>query len=110
MPAINVPQITNAMISAVKGVVGEGWPEVQAFAKAELKILAQSLAQIAVLRASDQITKSEAKSLLRQHKNTTVAVVAGIKGMSLLLAEQAVNKALKAVRDIINTSVGFPLI
>lgn len=46
---------------------------------------------------------------MRQHKNTTTAVLAGIEGMSLLLAEQAVNAAINAVKGAVNTAAGFTI-
>ena len=76
----------------------------------ELKLLAQSIIEIQSLAVQGKISKAESRSLMRQHKNTTTAVLAGIEGMSLLLAEQAVNAAINAVKGAVNTATGFTIL
>lgn len=107
MSSLNVSQLTAKMIASVKETTSDGWPAVEQYARAELKILAQSLVQIVELRANGNVSKAEARSLFRQHKNTAVAVFASIAGMTLLLAEQTVNNALKVVKDAVNAAAGF---
>jgi hypothetical protein len=107
---LKIGDVKKDMIEGFKGVVKDGWPQVKDFASVELKLLGQSLIEIEALAATGKIKKSEAKSLVRQHKNATIAVMAGIEGMSLLLAEQAVNAALKVAKDALNTAAGFVLL
>lgn len=110
MPNLTLGNLKAPMIESFKGVIGEGWPKVKDFAATELKLLAQSLVEIQKLAVAGKIKKAEAKSLMRQHRNTTIAVMAGIEGMTLLVAEQAVNAALGAVRDVVNTAAGFRIL
>ena len=107
MADLKLGALKSSMIEGVKGVVKDGWPQVKVFATTGLKLLAQPMIEIQALAVAGKITKAEARSLMRQHKNSTTAVLAGIQGMSLLLAEQAVNAALKAVRDAVNSAAGF---
>ena len=43
-------------------------------------------------------------------KNATRAVLAAVEGMSLILVEQAINAALKAIQGVVNAAVHFTLI
>jgi len=43
-------------------------------------------------------------------KNTTRAVMLAVEGMGLVLIEEAINAALKAVKDVVNAALGFALI
>lgn len=110
MPDLKLADLKSGMIEGFSSVVKDGWPKIKDFASAELKLLAQSLIEIKALQATGQISKSEARSLVRQHKNATAAVMAGIEGMSTLMAEQAVNAALKMIKDAVNTAAGFRLV
>ena len=110
MPTFTARSLQTAMVKAVSDVLSKGGTHISSFAKAEFKLLAQSLIEIQSLLAQGELTKAEAKSLMRQHKNATTAVLAGIRGMSLLIAEQAVNGALKAVKQTVNHAAEFALL
>lgn len=110
MADLKLGVLKSGMIEGVKGVLKDGWPQVKGFATMELKLLAQSVIEIQSLAVRGKISKAESRSLMRQHKNTTIAVLAGIEGMSLLLAEQAVNAAINAVKGAVNTAAGFAIL
>jgi hypothetical protein len=110
VPDLKLGETKASMIVGVKNVIKDGWPQVKNFAEVEMKLLAQSIIEINSLAVSKKISKAEARSLMRQHKNATTAVLAGIEGMSILLAEQAVNAALSAIRDAVNTAAGFKIV
>lgn len=110
MPNLSLEDIKDSMITGFKGVASQAWPTVKDFATSELKLLAQSLIEIQALAAAGGISKAEAKSLIRQHKNATIAVMSGIEGMTLLTAEQAVNGAIRAIRQAVNSAAGFAIV
>ncbi len=110
MANIDVQQILPEMITAAKGVLGKKWPVIKDYAEAELEKLARTLTQIEALKLSGQISDAEASVLFEMQKNTTRAVMLTLKGMSLLIVEGAINAALAAVKDTINTALGFALL
>jgi soluble cytochrome b562 len=110
MATIDVQKILPGMISAARGVFDKKWPAVKDFAEAELEKLAKTLAQIEKLRLGGQISEAEASVLLEMQKNTARAVMLALEGMSLLLVEGAINAAMAAVKDVVNTGLGFALL
>ena len=107
MSSINASALVNPMVAAMKGVLNQQWPQIKDYAEGEAKKLSNSLAQIVKLRATSQITDDECYVLLEMQKNTARAVLLALKGMALLLVEQAINAALAAVRNVVNTAIGF---
>jgi len=110
MANIDVQQILPGMIAAAKGVFDKKWPVIKDYAEAGLEKLARTLAQIEALKLSGQISDAEASVLFEMQKNTARAVMLTLEGMSLLLVEGAINAALAAVKDTINTALGFALL
>jgi hypothetical protein len=107
MATISASALITPMVAAMRGVFDKQWPEIKDYAEGEAKKLANSLAQIAKLRATGQVDEIECAVLLEMQKNTARAVLLALKGMSLLLVEQAINAALGAVRDVVNGAIGF---
>lgn len=110
MSNIDVQQILPGMIAAAKAVLDKKWPVIKDYAEAELEKLARTLAQIEKLKISGQISEAEASVLFEMQKNTARAVMLALQGMSLLLVEGAINAALGAIKDTINTALGFVLL
>jgi hypothetical protein len=107
---LNVGQLAKAMTEAAKGKLKEHWPEVTEFAKAEAKKTAETLAMIERLAITGEINARQAKALLQMQKNSAMAVLLTVEGLGLLTVESAINAALGAVRDTVNTAVGFLLL
>ena len=111
MPSLPSPgDLAGSMFAAAQGTLKNDWPRVRAFAEPELARLAQSLVDIGQLLAEGKISEMEARSLLEIHKNTTRTVLLTIKGLGLLAAENAINAALGAVRDVVNGALNVALI
>jgi hypothetical protein len=107
---LNVDELATSIFGAMKGVFDEKWPEIRDYAEGESKKLAQTLVQITTLRLSGQISAGEGAILLEMQKNATRAVLLALQGMGLILVEMAVNAALNAVKEIVNTAIGFALL
>ncbi|MBK7189898.1 MAG: hypothetical protein IPH86_14790 [bacterium] len=75
-----------------------------------MKRLAESLAAIAKLVATKKVNQRQAKALLRIHSNTTQSVLLTIDGLGVIAVEDAINAALGAARDTVNSAVGFKLV
>ena len=108
--ALDVSEISGEMLRAAKGVFAGKWPKVKTYAEAEFKKLAETLAMIEKLRLTGQITAEEADLHLQIQKNAARAVLLTLKGLGLLMVEEAINSALKVVKKAVNTAVGFALI
>ncbi len=108
--SLKIGDILAPMVAAAKDSLSADWPMVRDYAKPELKQLAQTLVTIAKLAVHQKISAAEAKSLLRIHKHTTLMVMLTIEGLGVIAGERAINAALKAVRDVVNTALPFKLL
>lgn len=107
---VNVDDIAGKMIAAARGVVGEKWPATHSYFESESRVFAQRLARIAWLRAAGLISESRAKRHLAFQKEAWETVLLAVDGLNQIMVEQALNAALKAVNEVVNTAVGFRLL
>ena len=110
MTPINVNDVAQQMLVAVQGVLKDKWPEVQNFATSEAKKFAQSMADIQVWKGLHQITEEQAQSLSRLHQRSMKMVLTALEGISLAMAEKAINAALDVVRAVVNKAIGWQVI
>lgn len=108
--ALNVSSLAKVMTEAAKGKLQDHWPEVKEFARAEAKKTAETLAMIERLALAGEINVKQAKALLSMQKNSALAVLLTVQGLGLLAVESAINAALGAVKDTVNTALGFVLL
>ncbi len=110
MSNINVEELAKQMLAAAKGVFDEKWPEVKNFAESESKKFVSNMAEIALWKASNEITEDEAKSLVNLHKRSMKMVFTALEGISLAMAEKAINAAIDVIRIAINTAIGWTIL
>ena len=108
--SIDVSEIAEKMLAAAKGVIGDKWPTTQKYFESEAKIFAERFASIEKLRAEGAISEERAKSHVEFQKEAWETVLLAVVGLNQLMVEQALNAALKAVREIVNKAVGFALL
>ena len=108
--ALDGQQLIGDMVDAVKGVVAGRWPDIENLAEEELEGLAQIFLRIEAKKLANKISDDEAEMLVRMHRRAVEAVLASIEGMTLIMAEMAINAALDAVKNAVNSAVGFQLI
>jgi hypothetical protein len=108
--ALNVSSLAKAMTEAAKGKLKDHWPEVKEFARAEARKTAETLAMIERLTLAGEINIKQAKALLQMQKNSALAVMLTVQGLGLLAVESAINAALGAVKNTVNTAMGFVLL
>ena len=108
--SLNVSALAERMLAAAQEVLAAKWPEIKEYADSETKKLAQSLVAIEKLRLSGQLTEEQARLHLDIQKNASRTLLLTLEGLGLLAAEQAINAALRAVKDTVNTALGFVLI
>lgn len=108
--AIDIIEVGKNIASAFVGALKPYKDDIQAYAEAEAKKFAASLATIEGLYVAKEISAAEAALHLDIQKAASRAVLCAIEGIGLLAAEAAINAALAVVRDTVNTAIGFPLI
>ena len=110
MAKLKVDDLVKRMLTAAAGPLKAEWPDAKAYAELEFTKLAQTLLMIQASYALGQINKTEAKLLLDIQRNAARSVLLTLQGLGALAVEQAINAALKTVRDAVNAAIGFALI
>jgi hypothetical protein len=64
----------------------------------------------ATLKATGKINDEQAKLHIEIQKNATRTVLLTVEGLGIVTVDAAINAALDAVKDSVNTAVGFVLI
>lgn len=108
--SINTAEIIEKMLFATKEVFDDKWPEIKDYTKAEVSQFAKRFVEIEKLRKTDGISEERAKSHIEFQKEAWKTVLLAVEGLSLLLIEQAISAALNAIKDIVNTALGFTLL
>ncbi len=108
--SLKLRDILAPMVAAAKASLSADWANVRDYAKPEFKQLAQTLVDITKLAAHQKISAAEAKSVLNIHKNTALMVMLTVEGLGVIAGENAINAALKAVRDTVNKALPFKLL
>ncbi|MEO2279746.1 hypothetical protein [Pseudoalteromonas pernae] len=107
---INAAELAGNMLGAMQGVLSEKWPKIREYGEAEAHKLAQSLSKIQTLIIAGEIDEEEAMLHLAIQRNASQSVLLTLAGLSALAVEQALNAAFDAIKDTVNTALGFPLL
>lgn len=103
-------EITSQIIASVKDVLGDKWNEAKDFAESESKKFAKSIAEIALWKETGKIEEDQAKVLLRMHQRSMKMVLTALEGISLVLAEKAINSVVDAIRGVVNGLIGWDVL
>ena len=110
MSSIDVDDLGAKMLEAARGVLTAKWTKARPYVESETKIFAERLASITRLRAAGSISEQRAKDLVAFQEEAFETVLLAVEGLTQLAIEEALNAALKAVRDTVNTAIGFALL
>lgn len=108
--ALNIQDLLGPMLDAAKTVVGKQWPNIQNYAETEMKKIGEKILEIEKMKLEGTATEEKAKLLLDIQMNASKTVLLTVQGMAKIMAEQAINAALGAIKDIVNKALGFALI
>jgi hypothetical protein len=108
--ALDISRLGADMLRAMRGVLERDWPEVKDYAEAESRKLAEALAMIGRLAEQGRISAAQARLHLAMQKNAAMMVLLTMEGMGALMVERAIDSALAAVRDTVNTALRFTLL
>lgn len=110
MSEINVQELASKMLDAAKNVFASKWPEAKDYAESEFKKIAEAVAFIETQRAIGEMSDEKAKLHLDMQKNAAKMMLLCLEGLGLIAVEQAINAALAAVKETVNTALGFAIL
>lgn len=110
MAKIDADKTAKKMIEAAHGVLAEHWQDVEKFAESESRKFMQHMAEIALWKEAGEITKDQAQALCALHQRSMKMVYTSLEGISLALAEKAVNAAIDVIRKTVNAAVGWAVL
>jgi hypothetical protein len=102
--------LVNTMVSAAEGAFGGSWSDIESYTTPELEKIASTIVSIEANVAAGRYTQDTANLILRMQVRSTEAIIVATTGLLLLQVENALNEILRAVADVVNKAVGFPLI
>ena len=108
--SLDVNALTKSMLDAARDAVSERWPRLRALAEVELRKLAQTLLDVQGLVETGAIDQKRARLLVQMQQNTARSVLATVRGLGVLAAEQATEAAIGSVARLVNSVVKFKLL
>ena len=108
--SLDIEVIGKQMIDAARGVVKKKWPSTSSYFESESKAYAARLATIVQLRVDGLISEERARQHVAFQTNAWETVLLSVEGLTQLLVEEALNAAIKVIRDAVNTAIGFTLL
>lgn len=108
--SLDVDVIAKDMISAAKGVVGQKWPATREYFESESKRYAQRLESVEKMYADGIISEIRAKEHIALQNEAWETTLLAVNGLSQILIEEALNAAIKVIRDAVNKAIGFVLL
>lgn len=108
--SLDVDLIAKDMVAAAKSVVDQKWPATRDYFESESKMYAQRLASVAKMYADGIISEKRAKEHIALQNEAWETTLLAVNGLSQILIEQALNAAIKEIRDAVNKAIGFALL
>ena len=108
--ALDTDSLMKTMVSAAEGAFTGSWQDIKNYTVPELEKIASTIVSIEANVAAKNYTQEVADLILRMQLRATQSVIVATTGLLLLQVEQALNKILTAIADLVNRAVGFPLI
>lgn len=108
--ALNVDDLTSTMVAAARGAFIGSWQQIEHYTIPELEKIASTIVSIEVHVVAGTYSEEVGDLIMRMQLRATQSVLVATTGLLLLQIEKALNQILKAVADVVNTAIGFPLI
>lgn len=108
--ALNTNDLLSTMVGAAEGAFAGSWNHIKTYTIPELEKIASTIVSIEGNVVAGHYTQNVANLILRMQLRATQSVIVATTGLILLQVEDAINKILSAVSDVVNTAIGFPLI
>jgi hypothetical protein len=108
--ALKIQDLLGPMLDASKTVIGKKWPDMQNYVETEMKKIGQNILDIEKMKLEGTTTEDKGKALLDIQLNASKTVLLTAQGMTMIMAEEAINAALSAIKDVVNKALGIVLI
>lgn len=108
--ALLTSDVVGQIVAAVRPHVAKHWKDAKRYAELEAAKLAQTLELVVELKLAGKIDEQQARALIEMQKHSMQAVLLALEGIGLVAAQNAVNAALKVVKDLVNGAIKFPLL
>jgi hypothetical protein len=105
-----IDDLKKTILSAAGTELGDKPQAVLDYMKTEGQKLAETLVMITEGVVNGSITIDEAPILLNQQKEASIAILSAAEGMTKIIAQNAVNSALDAVKNMVNSKLPIPLL
>lgn len=108
--ALDTSSLVQTMIGAAEGAFTGSWQNIKTYTVPELEKIVSTIVSIEANVVARNYTQDVADLILRMQLRATQSVIVATTGLVLLQVEQALNKILGAIADVVNKAIGFPLI
>jgi len=108
--SLDANNLIGPMLNAIKPILNKYWDNVKDYAETEAEKMAKTLANITELFVAKKIDDQQAQALIDMQKHAMQAVLLAVEGIGLIAAQNAINAALGAVKDVVNKAIGFSLL
>ena len=108
--ALDTGNLVKTMVGVAEGAFAGSWHDIKSYTVPELEKIASTIVSIEANVVARNYTQDVANLILRMQLRATQSVIVATTGLVLLQVEKALNKILRAIADVVNTAIGFPLI
>jgi hypothetical protein len=99
--AFDINEVVSGMIGAVKGSVGEGWPEVKSMISSFMQSRKARLELLATLRLTNQLSDADVAGYLEDEKLLLDSELHNVAIISKAIAQRAANAAIDVLQNAI---------
>ena len=110
MGNIDFQKIIEDMLGIAKKDLGDYWDKSKPLAEQQFKIFAENIKIIGEMKVKGEITEEQARLQMNIQKNSIQIVLLSLEGLGILAVERTINDAIKIVRDIVNTAIGWNIL
>jgi Asp-tRNA(Asn)/Glu-tRNA(Gln) amidotransferase B subunit len=107
---LNVDNLAKQLVDAALSSGKTLFEKARTFLVPELQQVAMRIAAIEISVRDGEISAKIAKELMVMQVDSAVDVIVAMTELTVFQAEILINAALKAVKDVVNTAIGFRLL
>lgn len=106
----DIQKVISEMTDVLKINLDEVWDSAGKFAKVEAKKFAENTKEVVEWKLKGEIDEDMARSLIGLHKRSMKMVLTAAKGISLAMADKAIEESVTKVKGLVNSAAGFDLL
>ncbi len=110
MADINVSELVKKMLGAAESTLAKKWPDARDYAAVEFQKIGDTIAFVQREVAAGRMAEDRARLHLEMQRNATRMVLLCVEGLEIPAVEAALNAALAAVKETVNSALDFALL